>query len=104
MSLAAESVPGENIRPVDAEVTGNDLTAKERKLLELLVEQYLLFAERQAEQREAMRMADWEEKLDALLRLNGLPVLEHAGQDAAAPARAAAARERAKPSARRRGD
>jgi hypothetical protein len=98
--LTAGSAPGGRLRKVDAEVAGNDLTAEERWQLERLVEQYLSFAELRAELGKEIRMADWEAPLDALLRLNGYPVLEPAGQ----VSEPNAARERAKPAARRRGD
>ena len=49
------------------------------KALGLLVEQYLAFAEAQAQQRIAMTMKDWIGKLDAILTLNGRELLTHAG-------------------------
>jgi hypothetical protein len=68
--------------------------------LELLVEQYLTFAEFQARRGKPMRMADWQAKLDAFLRLNDCPILEHSGRISAARARAKAAREWAEYEAR----
>jgi hypothetical protein len=49
-------------------------------LLGLLVEQYLAFAETMAQQQKPMYMADWVERLDAILQLNGRELLKHAGK------------------------
>jgi hypothetical protein len=40
-----------------------------------------------------VRMAEWQAKLDAFLRLNDCPILAHTGRISAARARAKAARE-----------
>lgn len=50
------------------------------KLLGLLIEQYLAFAETMANQRTPMYMKDWIERLDAILSLNGREILKHAGK------------------------
>jgi len=50
------------------------------KALGLLVEQYLAFAEAQAQQHIAMTMRDWIAKLDAIVTLNGRELLTHAGK------------------------
>ena len=52
----------------------------EIKLLGLLVEQYLAFAETMAQQRTPMYMKDWIERLDTILQLNGRELLTHAGK------------------------
>ena len=52
----------------------------EMKLLGLLVEQYLAFAETMAQQRTPMYMKDWIQRLDAIIHLNGRELLTHAGQ------------------------
>lgn len=49
------------------------------RLLGLLVEQYLAFAETMVQQRTPMYMADWISRLDSLLQLNGRELLTHAG-------------------------
>ena len=49
------------------------------KLLGLLVEQYLAFAETMAQQQMPMYMNDWIARLDSLLQLNGREILTHAG-------------------------
>lgn len=50
------------------------------KLLGLLVEQYLAFAEAMAQQQTPMYMKDWAARLDSILQLNGRELLTHAGQ------------------------
>jgi len=57
----------------------NYLSEDEMKALGLLVEQYLAFAQAQAQQHIAMTMSDWITKLDAILTLNGRELLTHAG-------------------------
>lgn len=64
----------------DAVTAKNYLSEDELKALGLLVEQYLAFAEAQAQQRIAMSMSDWIGKLDAILQLNGRELLTHAGE------------------------
>ncbi len=68
------------IRKSDVGVAKNYLTEEEMKLLGLLVEQYLAFAETMAQQRTPMYMRDWIQRLDHLLQLNGREVLNHAGK------------------------
>ncbi|MDO5581721.1 MAG: virulence RhuM family protein [Planctomycetia bacterium] len=63
----------------DAITAKNYLSQDEIKALGLLVEQYLAFAESQAQQQIVMTMNDWIAKLDALLLLNGRELLTHAG-------------------------
>jgi hypothetical protein len=50
------------------------------KLLGLLVEQYLAFAETMAQQHIPMYMKNWVERLDTILQLNGRKLLNHAGK------------------------
>lgn len=64
----------------DSEVGKNYLNEDEMKLLGLLVEQYLAFAETMASQQTPMYMKDWIERLDAILNLNGRDILKHAGK------------------------
>jgi len=64
----------------DVEIAKNYLNHEELKNLELLVSQYLDFAERQARQRKVMYMANWRTKLDAFLELNDEKILTHAGK------------------------
>jgi hypothetical protein len=68
------------IKKADTSVAKNYLKEDEIKLLGLLVEQYLAFAETMAQQQTPMYMADWIQRLDAILQLNGRELLTHAGK------------------------
>ena len=68
------------IKKSDISVAKNYLNQDEIKLLGLLVEQYLAFAETMAQQRAPMYMEDWKNKLDDILKLNGRDLLTHAGK------------------------
>jgi hypothetical protein len=68
------------IRKSEVSVAKNYLTEDEMRLLGLLVEQYLAFAETMAQQRTPMYMKDWTARLDAILQLNGRELLTHAGK------------------------
>jgi len=67
------------IKKSDVSIAKNYLNEDEIKLLGLLVEQYLAFAETMAQQRTLMYMKDWIERLDSILQLNGRELLTHAG-------------------------
>jgi len=69
-----------SVRKSDVSIAKNYLTEDEMKLLGLLVEQYLAFAETMAQQRTPMYMKDWIQRLDYLLQLNGREILSHAGK------------------------
>lgn len=69
-----------SIKKSDVVIAKNYLDEDEMKLLGLLVEQYLAFAETMAQQRTPMYMSDWISRLDALLQLNGRELLTHAGK------------------------
>lgn len=58
----------------------NYLNEEEIKLLGLLVEQYLAFAETMAQQHIPMYMKDWMGRLDNILQMNGRELLTHAGK------------------------
>ncbi|MBL8026538.1 MAG: virulence RhuM family protein, partial [Fibrobacteres bacterium] len=68
------------IKKSDIAIAKNYLNEDEMKLLGLLVEQYLAFAETMAQQRTPMYMKDWIQRLDVILNLNGRELLNHAGQ------------------------
>lgn len=68
-----------SVRKSDVSIAKNYLDEDEIKLLGLLVEQYLAFAETMAQQRVPMYMNDWIQRLDTILRLNGRELLTHAG-------------------------
>ena len=69
-----------SIKKSEVGTAKNYLNEEEIKLLGLLVEQYLAFAETMAQQRTPMYMKDWIERLDAILKLNGRELLTHAGE------------------------
>jgi len=68
------------VKKTDISIAKNYLKEDEIKLLGLLVEQYLAFAETMAQQRTPMYMADWIQRLDVILQLNGRELLTHAGK------------------------
>lgn len=69
-----------SIKKAEVSIAKNYLNEDEIKLLGLLVEQYLAFAETMAQQRTPMFMKDWIERLDSILQLNGRELLTHAGK------------------------
>ena len=69
-----------SIQKKDSMIAKNYLTESEIKLLGLLVEQYLAFAETMAQQETPMTMKDWASRLDAIIQLNGKELLTHAGK------------------------
>jgi hypothetical protein len=72
-----ETIP---IKKSEVIVAKKYLNEDEIKLLGLLVERYLAFAETMAQQRQPMYMKDWIQRLDAILQLNGRELLSHAGK------------------------
>jgi hypothetical protein len=72
--------PQGKIRKTDVTVAKNYLNEDELKELNLIVDQYLSFAELQARQRKPMYMADWIKKLHDFLTLNDRKILDHAGK------------------------
>ena len=68
------------IKKSDVTIAKNYLNEDEIKLLGLLVEQYLAFAETMALQRTPMYMKNWIQRLDIILQLNGRELLTHAGK------------------------
>jgi len=84
---------GARIRKSDIAIAKNYLSAEELRALNNLVEQYLIFAESQAERRVPMTMHDWIAKLEGFLTLNDREILKNAGNVSAELARAHAERE-----------
>jgi len=68
------------IRKQDVTVAKNYLTLNELKQLNLLVEQFLAFAESQTQQRKVMYMKDWIKKLNDILIINEREILESPGK------------------------
>ena len=71
--------PKGKIRKADVSIAKNYLNEDELKDLNLIVDQYLSFAELQARNRNPMYMSDWLKKLHDFMTLNDREILEHAG-------------------------
>ena len=69
-----------SIKKSDVSIAKNYLNENEMKLLGLLVEQFLAFAETMAQQHMPMYMKNWIERLDVILQMNGRELLTHAGK------------------------
>lgn len=72
--------PGSRVIRKDVTVAKNYLSEDELSLLNLIVDQYLFFAEVQARQKKAMTMTTWIDKLHAFLTLNEKEILQGAGK------------------------
>ena len=75
-----KNAPKGEIRRTDVSIAKNYLTKDELKDLNLIVDQYLSFAELQARNRKPMYMVSWIKKLNDFMILNEKEVLEHAGR------------------------
>jgi len=64
----------------DVEIAKNYMNKDEIETLNLLVNQYIDFAELQTRSHKIMYMKDWKEKLEAFLQLNDREILNHAGK------------------------
>ena len=84
---------GARIRKPDVSIAKNYLSEPELRALGNLVEQYLIFAQSQAERRIPMTMQDWITKLEGFLRLNDREVLTNAGKVSAELAKEHAERD-----------
>ena len=78
--MGMTSFKGEKPRKADSAIAKNYLNEEEIGLLNLIVNQYLDFAELQAKRRQQMTMKDWTAKLDDFLRLNDMEILEGLGK------------------------
>lgn len=78
--LSLDKDSPKSITKQQASIAKNYLNEDEMKLLGLLIEQYLAFAETMAQQQTPMTMQDWSERLDVILQLNGRELLSHAGK------------------------
>lgn len=79
MGLTSTSKPGK-VTKADVLTGKNYLREEEIKVLKLIVEQYLAYAEAQATQHKPMYMKDWIEKLRLILTMNEKTILECAGR------------------------
>lgn len=75
-----DNAPKGKIRKTDVIVSKNYLNEDEIQALNLLVEQFLAFAEAQAQQRKPMYMQDWITRLNAILTINERSILQDAGR------------------------
>jgi len=78
-NLGLTNWKGEIITRDQAEIAKNYLQELELKRLNLLVEQFLSFAELQSVEQRVMYMNDWIKKLDAFLVLNDKEILDNSG-------------------------
>jgi len=78
MGLTSTTYP-EKVLKADITIGKNYLNEEEIKMLKLIVEQFLAYAETQALAHRPMYMRDWVEKLKLVLTLNEKSVLEDAG-------------------------
>ena len=78
---------GARIRKSDVTTAKNYLNEEELRALNNLLEQYLIFAQSQAERRIPMTMRDWITKLEGFLTLNDRDILTHAGKISAEAAK-----------------
>jgi hypothetical protein len=67
------------VRKDDIVIAKNYLREDELKKLNLLVEQFLAFAETQAMGNKVMYMRDWIKKLGTILEMNDMQILENSG-------------------------
>jgi hypothetical protein len=71
---------GKVVTAKDARIAKNYLQELELKRLDLLVEQFLVYAELQAVEKRPMYMQQWVQKLDDFLRFNEKEILQHKGK------------------------
>ena len=90
------------VRKGDVSIAKNYLTEQEISDLNLIINQYLDFAEFQARRHQPMHMKDWAQRLDDFLQVNRLNILETAGKITAQQAKEIAETEYEKFSDRRR--
>lgn len=79
-NMGLTSWKGAKVRKSDVTVAKNYLDADEIDILNLIVSQYLDFAELQARMKKAMYMREWVRKLDDFLRVNDREILKDAGK------------------------
>jgi len=79
MNLGMTNWKGEIITRDQAEIAKNYLEEMELKRLNLLVEQFLSFAELQSVEKRVMYMINWINKLDDFLILNDKEILDNSG-------------------------
>ena len=80
LGMSSYDKENKNVTKKDVSIAKNYLNEEEIKLLGLLIEQYLAFAQTMAMQQTPMYMKDWIARLDAVISLNGRELLTHAGK------------------------
>lgn len=78
--LSYDKKKSSKIKKSEISIAKNYLQEAEIKLLGLIVEQYLAFAETMALENTPMYMKDWISRLDVIVQLNGKELLTHAGK------------------------
>ncbi len=79
LNMGITSIPYGKVKKNDVFIAKNYLTKDEIYDLNLIVDQYLSFAEMQARKKKSMHMEDWVRKLDDFLKLNEKEILKTAG-------------------------
>ena len=79
MGLTSTQIEG-LVRKSDIGIGKNYLNKEELEQLQLIVEQYLAFAEAQARAHKPMYMADWQKALGLILQMNGRELLTNSGR------------------------
>lgn len=79
MGLTSTQIEG-LVRKSDIGIGKNYLNKEELEQLQLIVEQYLAFAEAQARAHKPMYMADWQKALGLILQMNGRELLTNSGK------------------------
>ena len=79
-NMGLTNFKGDYITTDDVSVAKNYLNEDELNVLNLIVSQYLDFAELQAARHKAMTMQQWIDKLDKYLRVNDSKLLDNAGK------------------------
>ncbi len=79
-NMGLTNFKGDYITTDDVAVAKNYLDENELNVLNLIVSQYLDFAELQAARHKAMTMQQWIDKLDEYLRVNDSKLLDNAGK------------------------
>ena len=79
-NMGLTNFKGDYITSDDVEVAKNYLSEEELNILNLIVSQYLDFAELQATRQRAMTMQQWIDKLDEFLKISDSSVLVGAGK------------------------
>lgn len=92
-NMGLTNFKGDYITSDDVEVAKNYLSEEELNVLNLIVSQYLDFAELQATRQRAMTMQQWIDKLDEFLKISDSSVLVGAGKIKHEQAMAKAKRE-----------